>query len=205
MGLLTVIKHTGQGSWFGHGRIFGVHNPLGSIAGKAGDPFINLRTLARLSFNNDPEIVRAVSANIAQKLLQKMPARDLVYVLKSFNKKVILPLSSEQLDELSLSTHSGVLEKVSRHQKATPAAIARAISGFIPRTKETLGEILSLSGDILVNNFYVSRREYNEDDVAAAIEVLKIHDPQKQEQILVELAEINEELAELIRAKIKAN
>lgn len=50
MGLMRVVRGTGEGSWFGHGRILGVHNPFGSDLAKASDPFIRIKTLVRLSY-----------------------------------------------------------------------------------------------------------------------------------------------------------
>jgi len=99
MSLKKVVINVGLGSLFGYGRLFGVHNPLGSDIGKARDPFINLRTLARLSQSNDPQIRSAVVNNLAQRFFQettpfslKSPSveNEISFILRAFSKPLIV-------------------------------------------------------------------------------------------------------------------
>ncbi|MFA6549530.1 MAG: hypothetical protein WCT39_06360 [Candidatus Margulisiibacteriota bacterium] len=68
MGLYRVWKGAGQGSIFGNGRFCGVHNPLGSDLGKASDPYINLRTLSKLSHSKYPEVATAAAKTLALRI-----------------------------------------------------------------------------------------------------------------------------------------
>lgn len=88
MGTKLVIEGIGNGSLFRYGRIFGVHNPFGSDIGKAKDPFINLNTLARLSYHENHAI-----KDIVVKNLRKRFYLDLGLDLKKlslFNRQVLI-------------------------------------------------------------------------------------------------------------------
>jgi len=124
VGIKEIIRNTGRGSWFGYGRIFGVHYPLDSNLSKAIDPFINLRTLARLSFSKDPEILQAVECNLFARLRHKMPPKDFVYILTSFNTEVLIP---EQIQEIA--------------KEITDLIVRRAIVNHPKTNKSTLLEL----------------------------------------------------------------
>jgi hypothetical protein len=95
MGLRNVIKGIGRGSMFGHGRILGVHNPFGSAIGKARDPFINLRTLARLSSGANKNIRTEAAKNLAQRLKSR---KFNLKLLSIFNIEVIREVLTEVSD-----------------------------------------------------------------------------------------------------------
>ncbi len=82
MGIQLVLSGIGKGSMFKHGRAFGIHNPFGSDIGKAKDPFINLNTLAKLSFHADQAVRNAVALNLGNRSLQDISFRN-------FNSEVI--------------------------------------------------------------------------------------------------------------------
>lgn len=66
MGL--ILQGIGKGSLFGHGRILGVHKPWGSASGKAKDPYINNRTLIRLSRHTNAEVRNVAVQNLAKRI-----------------------------------------------------------------------------------------------------------------------------------------
>jgi hypothetical protein len=66
MGL--ILQGIGKGSMFGHGRFLGVHKPWGSASGKANDPFINDRTLIRLSRHTNAEIRNPAVQTLAKRI-----------------------------------------------------------------------------------------------------------------------------------------
>jgi hypothetical protein len=70
MGFSVVINGIGKGSMFGYGRIFGIHNPLGSDMGKAKDPYINNWTLLRLSCNLRADVRGEACINLAKRIEQ---------------------------------------------------------------------------------------------------------------------------------------
>ncbi|MFA6431557.1 MAG: hypothetical protein WCV91_04170 [Candidatus Margulisiibacteriota bacterium] len=92
MGLREVVRGTGQGSWFQHGRFFGVHNPLGGAHGKASDPFINLRTLARLSNSSDARVRSAVVNNLLARFENSISSEHILFISSKFNTVVLLDL-----------------------------------------------------------------------------------------------------------------
>jgi hypothetical protein len=57
-------------------RWFGVHNPFGSDAVKAGDPYINNKTLARLSFQSGLYVSSKVAYNLSARLNQGLIRDD---------------------------------------------------------------------------------------------------------------------------------
>ncbi len=57
-----------KGRFFGHGRFFGIHNPLGDDIRKAADPHINLRTLSRLSGNGSEAVRRQAVRTLSIRL-----------------------------------------------------------------------------------------------------------------------------------------
>ncbi len=88
MGIKSVVLATGKGSWFGFGRIFGVHNPFSSDISKALDPFINLKTLARLSYMREEGGM--VQDNLANRMGQPLSAKDFMLISSIFNKRVVI-------------------------------------------------------------------------------------------------------------------
>jgi len=68
MGVKLIARGVGKGSLFGYGRLFGVHNPLGSKIGKAKDPYINLWTLSRLSRSPQINTKNAAIENFSNRL-----------------------------------------------------------------------------------------------------------------------------------------
>lgn len=75
-----------KGRFFGHGRTFGIHNPFDEDIGKAADPFINLRTLARLSHCDDESVRWACANNLAGRLRSPLSSGS----IKRFNPTVVL-------------------------------------------------------------------------------------------------------------------
>src|SRR3989339_566511 len=112
MGLMRVVRGTGNGSWFGNGRILGTHNPWGSDLAKARDPFINFRTLARLSFHSDPQVKEAVVANLLGRTSELSEEKDKV-VLRFCDRA----LASVLIKENNSYTHLPYIKIV---EKATP-------------------------------------------------------------------------------------
>lgn len=79
MGL--VLQGIGKGSIFGHGRILGVHKPWGSALGKAQDPFINNRSLIRLSRHTDGEVRNIAVQNLTKRIEASWVPRRKLMVL----------------------------------------------------------------------------------------------------------------------------
>ncbi len=75
MSVKLVLRGIGKGSLFKHGRVLGVHNPFSNNITKARDPFINLKTLARLSFHSDQAVKDAVALNLGTKALNDLNFR----------------------------------------------------------------------------------------------------------------------------------
>jgi len=89
MGIRMIYRGIGKGSLFGHGRIFGVHNPIGSKLGKASDPYINLKALSMLSLNDNPEIHNAAAENIAGRLRAPRGKAHVENIFRSIDRKML--------------------------------------------------------------------------------------------------------------------
>ncbi len=63
-----IMHGIGNGSLFGYGRIFGVHNPFGSAVGKAADPYINMRRVVSCSNSPDSAVKAAVISTLRAKI-----------------------------------------------------------------------------------------------------------------------------------------
>jgi hypothetical protein len=66
-----IVNGTGKGIWFGKGRFLGVHNPFGSILGKAQDPFIRSSTLNKLvyGYKYNKDISSAAINNFVSRII----------------------------------------------------------------------------------------------------------------------------------------
>ena len=97
MGVRHVVRNIGNGSLFGHNRFFGVHNPLDYDIRKARDPFINLRTLVKLSRCPDPCVKQQASRNLAARLKDLDPK-----FLSRFDRETVIDALAftDQLDYL---------------------------------------------------------------------------------------------------------
>jgi hypothetical protein len=85
MGVKQVVRNIGNGRLFGHNRIFGMHNPLDYDINKARDPFISLRTLAKLSRCPDLCVKQQVARNLALRIDEINPL-----FLSRFDRSVII-------------------------------------------------------------------------------------------------------------------
>jgi hypothetical protein len=65
----NTVGGIGRGSLFGYGRMGGVHHPLDSDFSKARDPFINIKTLCRLSYSDKTDVRSVVAANMGNRLV----------------------------------------------------------------------------------------------------------------------------------------
>lgn len=97
MGIGPIYKGIGKGRFFGYGRMFGVHNPLGSRIGKAKDPHINLITLSRLSLSNKTEIKNAAVDNISGRLRSPSSKAQIEHIFNSFDRKIIARVLSSNI------------------------------------------------------------------------------------------------------------
>jgi len=131
MGVKHVVRNIGKGSLFGHNRIFGIHRPLDYDINKAKDPFIGLRTLAKLSRCPDPCVRQQAARNLAGRLDKLNPKflsrfeRETVIDALSFTDKFFYPLdpsspiarivneaTPEELGKLVQSYSYGVLSLI---------------------------------------------------------------------------------------------
>jgi hypothetical protein len=128
------------------GRGFGMHNPFGDDIGKARDPFLNLGTLARLSFAASSEIKKAVAENLAFRFTQAMSPRQLMKVslvnkavvadaliisgnihdkVKSFVANYLRQISPEEVASIVFAAASDDVKiQVANSPKCTPKMIA---------------------------------------------------------------------------------
>ena len=83
-----VFWGTGRGSAFSNGRILWVHKPWASDPSKAQDPFINLGTLTRISYNRD--LVDIVADNLAERIEKGLTLKEWHYVRENLYKDAIL-------------------------------------------------------------------------------------------------------------------
>ncbi|MCU0641550.1 MAG: hypothetical protein MUC35_05625 [Candidatus Margulisbacteria bacterium] len=75
----------GRGSVFGPKRFLAVHNPFDGDMGKAGDPYLNWHSLAKLSHRKSPEVRKSVTDNLAGRL----NARFQPFLIELFDAKVV--------------------------------------------------------------------------------------------------------------------
>jgi len=82
MGVKLIARGVGKGSMFGYGRLFWVHNPLGSRIGKAKDPYINLWTLSRLSRSPKIDTKNPAIENFSNRLKGPLDKSTVKFVFK---------------------------------------------------------------------------------------------------------------------------
>ncbi len=138
MGVRHVVRNIGNGSLFGHNRFFGVHNPLDYDIQKARDPFINLRTLVKLSRCPDPCVKQQVARNLAARLdrldpkfLFRFDREIIIDALALTNKlfyrtenwgpiaKIVNEATPEELGKLAQSPSFGILSLVLENPKTS--------------------------------------------------------------------------------------
>jgi len=91
MSVTQIVRGIGQGSIFGYGRFFGVHNPFGSSIGKAADPYINMRRVVLSANSPDQRLRDAVTGTLTAKIEHGFdPA-----VFPSINREVMLKALSK--------------------------------------------------------------------------------------------------------------
>lgn len=117
------------GKWFGYGRFFGFHNPLGHDLQKARDPFINYSTLARLSRSANEQIQKSVAENLSGRLERGIDQKEALAILTKFDQRVV---------------SSGVIEKL--YQSFPGVEMARAVCDHPKTDRKLLLQIVATSG-----------------------------------------------------------
>jgi len=139
MAITQVIKGIGEGSLFRYGRFFGVHNPLGSKLGKAKDPFINLKTLARLSYEASPIIRNAVIKNL---VWGKFLSGFIAKVTPRFNSEVFIDaLAGSVIIKTLPEKPLGLPQEISSIiEKAAPKELERLSKSKCPKVLECVAK-----------------------------------------------------------------
>jgi|GEM_PF-5879391 len=133
MGFRRVLRGVGKGSIFGHGRVFGVHNLLDSAENKCQDPFINIRTLAKL-LKSEPKLKPLVSANLITRWKTKFDITELhdfiKYSWKEFSETDFPVVRTEHRGEEHSENQmiADILKEVASNSDVSGVAIAHIIS-----------------------------------------------------------------------------
>ena len=169
MSIVQIYKGIGKGSLFGreYGRLFGIHLRKSKMSdlGKASDPYINIRTLARLSKSEDQAVRAAVVVNLIgklrigfnPKLLRKfdndLVRKALLDLAKNEDNPAgvhayltaenISSMSADEAEILSASVNPIVLLKIIGHPNAKRETIVKLAA--VGKTDEQDGRIVEVS------------------------------------------------------------
>jgi hypothetical protein len=118
-----------KGKWFGPGRAFGFHNPLGNDLQKARDPFINYATLAGLSHSGNDQVRQAVAENLLGRLERGIDRQVAQFFLREFDQRTV---------------SSGLIEKL--YQRFPDSEMVRAVCDHPKTDRKLLLQIVATSG-----------------------------------------------------------